>query len=305
MRYTVSALLSILGPTASGKSQVALELARRLDGEIVACDSMTVYRGLDIGTAKPTLDERREIPHHLIDILDIHEPCDARTFCRLADIAIRDILARGRQPILCGGTGLYAKALLYGLPLQPGDPAVAEAIRHEYRRGGIEPLVAELAATDPQAAERTRDNPRRLMRALEIVRITAAPVAPDEPNPPPYAAPEFILIPDSQWTRERILQRTISMLDAGWIGETERLISQGLLGTPTASQALGYPQIATWLAGPRASWDELVETLVRLTNRYAKRQRTWFRHQHPKGIQLPVHAGCTNADLVSRILADR
>ena len=164
-------LLTILGPTASGKSAVALVLARRLGGEIVSCDAMQVYRGLDLGTAKPTPAERREIPHHLIDILELREAYSVRRFQADADRAIRDIVARGRQPILCGGTGLYARALLYGFSLWPADPELAAGLRREHAAGRGRALLAELAAAAPDLAARLAGNPRHWLRALEVLRL--------------------------------------------------------------------------------------------------------------------------------------
>lgn len=296
--------VAILGPTASGKSAVALALARHLDGEIVSCDSMQVYRGLEIGTAKPTAEERAAVPHHLIDILDLPEPWDAARFVTAADAAIRAILARGRLPILCGGTGLYAKVLLYGLPMQASDPDVAAAIWRQYQAEGLAPLLAELAARDPAAADRTRTNYRRVLRAVEIVRLTGQPLpTTTATTPPSYAGPQFVLMPSPALSEARIAARTRAMLDAGWIDETERLVARGLLQTPTAAQALGYPQIAAWLRGPRTDPDALTAALIIATRQYAKRQRTWFRHQHPGAILLPVTAADSPTALAAAIQA--
>jgi tRNA dimethylallyltransferase len=301
---TPARALAILGPTASGKSAVALALAQRLGGELVSCDSMQVYRGLDIGTAKPTAAERAAVPHHLVDILDLPEPWDAARFVTAADAAIRAILARGRWPILCGGTGLYAKVLLYGLPMQASDPGVAAALWQQYQAEGLAPLLAELAAVDPAAAARTRSNYRRVLRALEIVRLTGQPVPPTTAAaPPPYAGPQFVLMPSPELSARRIVARTHAMLAAGWLAEAARLVAQGLLHAPTAAQALGYPQIAAWLRGPRTDLAALTEELIIATRQYAKRQRTWFRHQHPGAIVLPVTATDTADSLAATILA--
>ncbi len=296
-------LLSILGPTASGKSAVALELARRGGGEIVSCDSMMIYRGLDIGTAKPTPADRREVPHHLLDILEFSEPYNASRFQRDADAAIRAIIARGKQPILCGGTGLYARALLYGFAMWPRDPEVAAALRREFAAGNAETLLAELRAAAPELASRLEHNPRHWLRALEVLRLTGEPPRDQQDlAPPPYAAPEFVLMPGAELSRKRIRHRTEAMFREGWLEETKSLVEKGLLTTPTASQALGYVQLAQYLDGEIPSLAELTDEIVKLTCRYAKRQRTWFRRQHPNAIIIPVKAADTPAALTARIL---
>ncbi len=284
-------LISILGPTASGKSAVALAMAERLDGEIISCDSMQVYRGMDIGTATPAPDELARVPHHLVNALDIAEPYDVQAFTVRAQRAIRDILARGRQPILCGGTGYYAKVLLYGLPLPPSDPTIAADVLRDFDELGEEALREELRAIDPAALERAGDNPRRLQRAVEIVRLTGKPV-PDqvEANPPDFAGPQLVLVQEPALAREHIARRTRRMLADGWIDETERLVANGLLESPTAIQALGYAQIAEWIAAGRRDLEALTEQLIIRTRQYARRQRTWFRHQHPGAVMVPIDA---------------
>ena len=295
-------LLSILGPTASGKSSVALELARQLDGEIISCDSMQVYRGMDIGTAKASLSERNEIKHHLIDCLDIDQSFSARDFQLAADGIIRDIIARGKQPILCGGTGLYARALLYGFDLRPSDKAVASAIRSSYESGDEEGLINELNAYDPAVYERLKDNPRHWQRALEVLRVCGE--IPSEQGSfkiADYVCPEFILMPSPELSRSRIRQRAEQMLDDGWIEETRVLVSQGLWDTPTAKQSIGYKLIERHLNGELAR-DELLEKIVIQTAQYAKRQRTWFRNQHSEAIRIIVNEQSSVKSLVDEIV---
>ncbi len=297
-------LITILGPTASGKSAVALILAQRLTAEIISCDSMQIYRGLDIGTAKPSAEEQKSCPHHLVDFLDPAEPYSSRKFEEDADRIIRDCLFRGIQPILCGGTGMYARALLYGFEMWPSDRDIAAELRRDFEAGSGESLFTELAAAAPEVAEQRRDNPRHWLRALEVLRITGRPPPTQKTfTPPDYAAPEFILSPSPELTRARVRKRTGEMLAAGWIRETEELVAAGLLDTPTACQALGYQDIAAFLRGEIASKSELLERLITLTCRYAKRQRTWFRNQHPSGIAIPVRAEDTAESIANVIQA--
>lgn len=297
-------LVAILGPTASGKSAVALALAQRLGGEIVSCDSMQVYRGLDIGTAKPTPAERQLVPHHLLDVLDLGEPCTAKRFRDLAEAAIREILARGRWPILCGGTGLYARALLYGLDLAPHDETLAAALRQGWEApGGAAALAAELAQADPASVACAQGNPRRLLRALEILRLTGTPPSQLRTRQPlpDYVGPEFVLMPSPELTRRLVAPRTRAMLDGGWLEETAALVDRGLLASPTAGQALGYPEVAAYLRGEIATRAELEERLVTLTCRYARRQRTWFRHQHPRARVLALDQALSPAALAAEL----
>ncbi|HAR64752.1 MAG TPA: tRNA (adenosine(37)-N6)-dimethylallyltransferase MiaA [Lentisphaeria bacterium] len=277
----MSQLLAILGPTASGKSALALELARRLNGEIISCDSMAVYRDLDIGTAKPSPTERAEIPHHCLDLVDITERYDVQRFQDDAESAICGVRKRGRVPILCGGTGLYARAVLYGFSFRPSDPEIQRQVRDQYEMQGPENLLRELEAADPERAAACRDNHRHLQRTVEVLRITGSVPQPEPDRAPRADATQFILIPTPEYSDLRIRQRVHAMLDAGWIEEAQGLIQAGLLTSPTARQALGYPLIGNYLAGSISSMSELSEKLTIATRRYAKRQRTWFRHQHP------------------------
>ena len=254
-------IIAILGPTASGKSAVALELARRVDGEIISCDSMQVYRGLDIGTAKPSAAEQDGVPHHLIDCCDISEAFGVCDFIERAGAAVDAIHARGGQPILCGGTGLYARALLYGYDIPSADASVRAAVQASYDEAGEAPLLAELTAADAEAADRVRGNPRRLIRAVETLRVTGE-VARKADRLPVLPVSEWTLLPTPEINREKIHQRTREMLDSGWIEEAEQLIERGLFDTPTACQALGYRQIAAYLCGDIGSFAELAELIA-------------------------------------------
>ena len=274
--------LLLAGPTAVGKSEIAALLAEKFGSEIVSVDSMQVYRGMDIGTAKPSLEERARVPHHLIDVVKLTEPFDAARFIALAHRAVTDIQARGRVPILCGGTGLYFKAFLEGLGKVP--PADA-ALRAELGATPLPELLRELAERDPVTYERIdRHNPRRVMRAIEVIRLTGQPFSslraqwqssPLAPRPSPRF---FGLTRSSADLRQRIDARVENMFRKGWVAETEALLRRGLAENKIALQALGYRQIVEHLRGER-SLPETVELVKIRTRQYAKRQMTWFRRQ--------------------------
>lgn len=294
--------IAILGPTASGKSTLALALAQTIDADIVCCDSMVVYRNMDIGTAKPSLAERASVRHHMLDYVDIHTPYHLQRYLDDASQCIAERHRRGRNVILCGGTGLYARALLYGYRLFPTDPDVAATIDNEIAGDDHgDALYHELANVAPDLAKRVQHNKRRLARAVEILRITGNAPGEQTDYAPMTKVSEWRLLPPADVTRRRVHARAKTMLAHGWIEETEALLEQGLLTTPTASQALGYAQIADYLAG-KFSRDQLVETIVTLTCRYAKRQRTWFRNQHPAGRTI-TDLDRPKRDMIAEIVA--
>ncbi len=269
----------LAGPTAVGKSAVALELAERLHGEIISVDSMQVYRGMDIGTAKPSAAERARIPHHLIDIADLNQPFDAAQFVRLAGAAANDIQARRRTPIFCGGTGLYFKAYLDGLG--PAPPSNA-ALRAELSAKPMPDLLKELEQSDPVTFQKIdRQNPRRIIRAIEVIRLTGKPFSAQRAD---WAAPAdatrqcFGLARPSGELVERIHRRVDEMFRRGLVAETEFLLSQGLAQNATALQALGYRQVVEYLRGSR-NLPETIELVKIRTRQFAKRQLTWFRRQ--------------------------
>ena len=294
----------LAGPTAAGKSAIALRLAERLGGEIVSVDSMQVYRGLDLGTAKPSAADRARVPHHLIDVVEPSEPFDAARFAELARQAIADIVARGRLPILCGGTGLYFKAVLEGLV--PAPPADA-GLRSELKATPLETLLAELASRDRETYERIdRKNPRRVIRAVEILRLTGKPPAPPRPREERAATPAmpaaFCLTRTPEDLHRRIEQRVDGMFRDGLVTETQRLLERGLADNPTAMQALGYRQVVEHLGGERSLADTI--ELVKLRSRqFAKRQLTWFRGQM-RLTWIVIEPGQTEA-AVADCLADR
>lgn len=298
-------VVAILGPTASGKSDAAVSLARRLPGggEVLSCDSMMVYRGMDIGTAKPTLAERGGVPHHLIDVAGIEEPYNLKRYLVEAVAAAEGILARGRSCIVCGGTGLYAKALLEGFDLRPTDPDVAAAVARECDRSGEAALLDALRRVDPETAERVHGNRRRLLRAVEVVRITGGPLTHQRSDglAQRYPTRVAVLMPAAEWSRERIRLRTDRMFEAGWLAEAEDLAARGLERAPTASQALGYSQMLAYFRGEIGSEEALRETIKVATSRYARRQRTWFRRQQAGAVIVPVGPDTGPAEVAARV----
>jgi tRNA dimethylallyltransferase len=255
-----------------------------LGGEIISVDSMQVYRGLDLGTAKPTPTERARVPHHLVDVVDVREPFDAARWCALASDAVRDLQQRGRRPILCGGTGLYFRAFREGLGEAP--PADA-ALRAELEATPLPELLRELATRDPVTFARVdRQNPRRVIRALEVLRLTGRPFSEQRARwlvPPAAAAGAtrmFALQRQPDDLHARIASRVERMFAAGLVEETRQLLAQGLGENRTALQALGYRQVVEHLRGAR----DLAETIALVqtrTRQFARRQMTWFRRQSP------------------------
>ncbi|MBS1368350.1 MAG: tRNA (adenosine(37)-N6)-dimethylallyltransferase MiaA [Lentisphaeria bacterium] len=278
-------IVVIMGPTASGKSALALDIARRCGGEIVSVDSMQLYRGLEIGTAQPTPEEQREVPHHLVGCFDFHERIDVFAFQRLADRAIAEIRARGRLPVLAGGTGFYLRALLYGLDDLPADRGLRKKLDEAYDSdAGEEPLKRRMAELDPAGLARWENCRRRLIRALEVRLLTGKSILELQKNPFDelrYPVRAWKLELPSDMLKERISRRARQMLESGWIGEARAALSAGLLESPTAHQALGYRLIADHLAG-KFGYEELHARISTATWQLARRQRTWFRHQHPE-----------------------
>jgi len=280
---TLPQTILIAGPTAVGKSEIALRLAGQLGGEIISVDSMQVYRGLDIGTAKPSPAERARVPHHLIDICDLTESFDAAQFTRLAHRTVAEIQSRGHVPILCGGTGLYFKAFLDGL----GDaPSADIKLRAELEATPLGKLLEELREHDPTAYEKIdKKNPRRVIRAVEIIRLTGKPLS-EVQNPKSKAQSQklefFCVTRSSGDLRKRIDVRVDAMFERGLVDETRELLKRGLEQNKTAMQAIGYRQVVEHLRGER-SLAETIELVKIRTRQFAKRQLTWFRAQ--KGLK--------------------
>jgi tRNA dimethylallyltransferase len=268
------------GPTAAGKSAVALALAERIGGEIISVDSMQVYRGLDIGTGKPGPAELGRARHHLIDVAGLEESFDAAQFVRLAAAAAAEIQSRRHVPIFCGGTGFYFKAYREGLGEAP--PADA-ALRAELEAQPLAALLAELEKSDPVTFQRIdRQNPRRVIRAVEVIRLTGRPFSAQrarwEGAGSGAAGDFFGLTRPAGELRERIARRVEEMFAKGLVAETQSLLARGLEHNQTARQALGYRQVLEHLRGRRAL-PETMELVKIRTRQFAKRQLTWFRRQ--------------------------
>jgi len=271
----------IAGPTAVGKSEIALRLAEQLDGEIISADSMQVYRGLDIGTAKPSPAERARVPYHLIDICDLTENFDAAQFIRLAQKAVEEIQSRNKIPIFCGGTGLYFKAFLSGIGEAPGTNP---ELRAELEAAAFESLLKELHERDPAAYEKIdKQNPRRVVRAVEVIRLTGKKFSEQRAEWKPEARSQkpdkfFAFTRQPEDLHERINARVDAMFARGLVAETEELLKRGLEQNKTAMQAIGYRQVTEHLRGER-NLAETIELVKSRTRQFAKRQLTWFRRQ--------------------------
>ncbi len=276
----------IMGPTASGKSSLALKIALEHGNcEILSADSMQLYRGLHIGVAKPTAEEQKLVPHHLLDVLDITEKSDIFRFCADAEAALADIRGRGKTPVIAGGSGLYLRALLYGLDPLPADQAIRDELDARFDNDEHFPeLLAYMEKHCPEDCRRFAQHRRKLIRACEVFRITGKQISElqsGKKTEPRRDLKSFVLVWERDVLKQRIRQRTLEMLDAGWIEEAEGLILSGLLQTPTAWQALGYSIIADYLNG-KYTRNELADAIATATWQFARRQITWFKHQHPE-----------------------
>ena len=276
----MTAPILLAGPTASGKSGVALALAGEIGGEIISVDSMQVYRGLDLGTAKPSAAEREQVPHHLIDVAELTESFDTAKFVALANAAISDIQRRGRVPILCGGTGLYFTVWLNGLGESPApDPA----LRAELETKPLAELLDELARMDLVTFDEIDlNNRRRVVRAVEVIRLTGKPFSQQRAawpeRAPALAGRSFGLLRARDDLYRRINRRVDGMFAAGLIDETRELLPRGLETNRTALQAIGYRQVVEHLRGERGRL-ETIELVKQRTRQFSKRQSTWFRGQ--------------------------
>ncbi len=273
----------IVGPTAVGKTATAIELARRLDGEIISIDSRQVYKGLDVGTAKPTLRQQQEIPHHLIDILDLTEQISAGGYRELALKTVNEILSRGRLPIFVGGSGMYVKAVIQGIFQESvTDATVRQKIKSELKDKGSTTLYNRLVDIDPDLAIKTHINDiKRITRALEIYEITGKPPSEHyktQETDPPFPYRIFVLTMEREKLYERINERVDQMIADGLEDEVKRFLRSGLRGDMDALQTLGYQEVLIYL-DEKCSFDEMAENIKRNTRRYAKRQLTWFRNQ--------------------------
>lgn len=278
----------LAGPTASGKSGAAVMLAERFGLEIVSADAMLVYKEMDIGTAKPTPAERARVPHHLVDVVRPDEPFSVSDYVRLAEAAIGNVLARGGRALVVGGTGFYIRALSEGLPtVPPADPEVQAGLWERLAQEGLDPLVRELEAASPEDAARAQRNPRRVVRAVEILRRTGRPPQAFPTAPPRFRYRKLALVPEPAVLEPRIEARLEAMFAAGLVAEVAALLAR-YPERPTAVQAIGYKEVTAHLEG-RASLAEAREAALRATLRYAKRQRTWLKKE-PGAHLLPKTA---------------
>ena len=272
-------VLALVGPTAAGKTELALAVAGRLGAEVVSADAMLVYRGMDIGTAKPTPEERARVPHHLVDLVDPGQEFSVARFQPLARAAIAEVLGRGRTPLLVGGSGLYFHAVVDDFVFPPTDPAVRSRLEAEATQAGLSELYRRLAAADPQAAARIQPgNLRRTVRALEVMELTGRPFssfrgAMERPVSR-YRLTVLGLDPGPEPLRARVAERVAAMAEAGLVEEVRRLAGQPL--SRTARQALGYKELLDAMEQGTPIPDAL-EAVVRRTRAYARRQLAWFR----------------------------
>ncbi|MGO2817957.1 tRNA (adenosine(37)-N6)-dimethylallyltransferase MiaA [Brevibacterium aurantiacum] len=302
MSTTTQPTITIAGATATGKSDLALNLAEHLGGEIINTDSMQFYRGMDIGTAKLPIDERRGITHHLIDILDVREEANVQTFQRQAREAIADIRTRGKRPILVGGSGLYVRAATDRMEFPGTDPEVRSRIESEVEadRWGRHRHLQEI---DPAAAAKiTPNDSRRIVRALEVIELTGRPFSAQLPD---YQAIEptihLGLSVERKILHERIASRVEAMWEHGWVDEVRSLLERGLAEGRTASRAIGYAQIQQYLAGKLDRDDAQEQTTIR-TRQFARRQDTWFRRD-PRIVWIDATEGDHEANAASALEA--
>lgn len=272
-------LIFIVGATATGKSELSLQLAERLDGEIVNADSMQVYRGMDIGTAKLSIQDRRGIPHHLIDILDVTEDASVAQYQSWARGKIDELLSSGKSVVVVGGTGLYVKAILDELNFPDTNPEVRAKLAEEADRIGGEAMHQRLGKLDPAAAAAIpKENVRRVVRALEVIEITGKPFTANLPRAGASYYPDawqFGLVMNREDLKERIDRRVDQMWREGLVSEVRSLVEKGLNSGKTARAALGYSQILDYLA-EKTSEEQAREETKRATRAYARRQETWF-----------------------------
>lgn len=276
-------ILVIVGPTASGKTRMAVELAQRHNGEVISADSMQIYRTMDIGTAKPTKEEMGGIPHHMIDVADPEEDFSVARYVEMAARCVDDVLERGKLPIVAGGTGLYIDSLLSGRTFAPFSPdsALRGELERELAEKGGQAMLEALAQVDPEAAQRLHPNDhKRIVRALEVYRSTGKTITQHNREtqaiPPRYNALTIgLAFQDRQTMWRRIDQRVDEMVAAGLEDEVRRLLTSGISPKCTAMQAIGYKEFTQALSG-EMTWQEATDVVKLRSRQYAKRQLTWF-----------------------------
>jgi tRNA dimethylallyltransferase len=274
-------ILAIVGPTASGKTSLSLAIAKQLDAEIVSADSRQIYKNLNIGTAKPTIDERAMAKHHFVDTLDPSSDFSAGQFGLLAGKVIAEIVRKKKLPILVGGSGLYVRAALDGLFDGPGrDPEIRSMLEEQLKTEGLDTLLKTLGTVDPVTLERMKEiTPRRVIRALEVYRITGKPISKiqsDENEVPAFDAYQVGLLWDRKELYHRVERRVDSMVASGLENEVKDLIAKGYDRRLNALNTVGYKEVFDFLDGI-LSHEEMIERIKRNSRRFAKRQMTWFR----------------------------
>lgn len=272
--------IALLGPTGSGKTAVSLAVAEAFDGEIVNCDSMQLYRGMDIGTAKLPEDQRQGIAHHLFDIWEVSRPASVAEYARAAVACVREIAGRAHTPIMVGGSMMYLQSVIDEWDFPPTDPQVRGYWQAQLRERGVEALHDHLREVDPVAAGiiEQRD-PRRTVRALEVIELTGKPFSASQPpkdRPARWGTVMVGLHAPTLWLNPRLEMRVQTMFDEGLVQEVQRLRASGLRRDSTAGQAIGYAQVLDYFAG-ELSWEQAREQTLVATRRFARRQRSWFR----------------------------
>ncbi len=295
--------IAVVGPTASGKSALGIALAHKLGGEVVNVDSMQLYRGMDIGTAKLPVDEREGIPHHLLDIWDVSRVASVAEYQAQAVDTVEDIMARGHVPILVGGSMLYVQSLIDNWSFPPTDPAVRARYEERLAEIGVDALHAELAQVDPAAARIIEDkDPRRTVRALEVIELTGKPFQASQPPkdaPPRWGTRILGLRTTPEWLNPRIELRTQQMFDAGFVDEVRTLVTQGLIRESTAGRAIGYAQVLQYFDGELLLADAITQTITG-TRRYVRRQRSWF-NRDPRIVWLDAASPSLVADALAAL----
>jgi tRNA dimethylallyltransferase len=271
----------IIGVTASGKGKLAFELANQLNGEIISVDSMKVYRRLNIGTAKPPVEKRKQIPYHLIDVVEPSESFSVAGFLELAEAAVKDILSRNKPVVAVGGTALYIKSMLYGLFEGPGaDEKIREELKEQVKTEGLVQLYAQLQKIDPEAAARISANDqRRIVRALEVYRLTGKPISSFQSQWKQASSNDWTIIGlrrEKTEESKRINARVKKMLDDGLVDEVKNLLAEPNPLSKQAASAIGYAEIIDHLSGP-TTLDDAIELIKKNTRKFAKQQRTWFK----------------------------
>ena len=279
----MSRIICIAGPTASGKTALAVALAKQLDGEVISCDSMQIYKRMDIGTAKPTSEEMEGIPHHMLDVAEPGEDFSVSRYCEMADPILQDILRRGKTAIVAGGTGLYMDALIRGNTFAPyPSTGMREKLEAQADRDGMEAMLALLTSIDPEAAAKLHPKDRkRILRALEVFYETGSTITEHNQKTqqiPPKYNPIWLALEDEDRAQlyARIDRRVDTMLQLGLIAEIQELLESGIDERSTAMQAIGYKEFVTALRGENSLEDAVVQ-VQQASRHYAKRQLTWFR----------------------------